>query len=612
MKGTGTGTGEATRAGGDGAGDGAGEGAGGRGGDADRTHWRIVVADRVSPEGLAPLLEDDRFEVVRLEGSIDLSRTTAVTDEAVGAEGAGAAGSGVASSGTASSGTAGSGIAGSGSDPDGPGALAEAHGLIVRSATQVTAELLDAAPQLRVVGRAGVGVDNIDLEAATGRGVAVLNAPAGNTVSAAEHTMALLLSLARRIPAADRSVREGSWQRSRFAGTELRGKVLGLLGAGRIGGEVARRARAFGMDVVVHDPWLTDERARDLGVDRLEDVEALLARADVVSLHVPLTDQTRHLLADARLRRMKPGALLVNASRGGIVDEDALAAALEAGRLGGAAVDVFDEEPLPADSPLRRAPNTVLTPHLGASTAEAQERVAAEIAGAVRAALADGDLGRALNAPSVGGEALRRLSSLFDLGRRIGRLAAGLPHGGTRGMEVRYAGSHEDALDPLAVHVVVGFLSVVLGEEQVNLVNARHLAEGRGIGLSRHRLARRTDYTEFVEVLVRTERGRMRLAGALLEERHPRLVRIDDYHVDVTPRRTLIVLRNRDVPGVIGRVGSLLGSAGLNIAEYHQSRLEEGGQALATVAVDGDVPGDVLTALRRLQEITDARVVELP
>ncbi|MGD2069624.1 MAG: phosphoglycerate dehydrogenase [Gemmatimonadota bacterium] len=527
--------------------------------------YTVVVADRVSPSGLGSLLEDDRFEVL-LAHDWEPGRVEE--------------------------------------------ALARAHGLVVRSGTRVTRRLLGRAPVLEVVGRAGVGVDNIDLEAATERGVAVLNAPAGNTVSAAELAMALVLSTVRRIPEADRTIREGRWERSRFAGVELRGKTLGLVGAGRIGGEVARRARAFGMVVVVHDPWLTDERADDLGVARME-LDALLGRADVVSLHVPLTDETRGMIDADRIGRMKAGAFLVNASRGGVVDEHALARALVDGRLGGAALDVYAEEPLPEDSPLRAAPGLVLTPHLGASTAEAQKLVAEEIAGAVRDALLQGDLSRALNAPRIGGEALRRLRPVFELGERIGRLAAVLSTGGSRGVEVRYHGVADEAVKPLASHALKGFLGVILGADQVNFVNAPHLARARGIGLATHHLARRTDYTEFVEVLVAAEGGRVRVAGALLGEGHPRIVRIDEYHVDITPRGSLVVLRNRDVPGVIGRVGTLLGSLRLNIAEYHQARLSEGGEALAVVAVDGAVGREVVTALEALDEVLEARSVNL-
>jgi D-3-phosphoglycerate dehydrogenase len=527
--------------------------------------FRVLVTDKVSESGLAPLRADDRFDIVRVDDA---------------------------------------------SDPAFDEALASAHGLVVRSATKVDGALLEAAPQLAVVGRAGVGVDNIDLEAATGRGVAVINAPAGNTVSAAELTLALMLAMVRRVSAADASMRAGSWARASFKGAELRGRTLGLVGAGRIGGAVATRCRAFGMDVLAYDPYLTEERARDLRVERAT-LDEVIEGADVLSLHVPLTDDTRGLVDADALARMKKGSFLVNVARGGVVDEAALVEALESGHLAGAALDVFETEPLPGASPLREAPNLVITPHLGASTAEAQELVATEIAEGVRAALAEGDLSAALNAPAISGTALQALRPLFELGRRMGRLACALAPGGLEGIEVRYSGESDEALRPLSSYVLVGLLENILGEDQVNFVSAGHLARQRGVGVARQKLVRDADYTELVELVVKSDRGDIKLAGALLGDAHPRIVRIEDYHVDVAPQGTLLVLRNRDVPGVIGRVGTLLGEHGINIAEYHQARRSRGGDALATVSVDGDVSAEVREALLSLDEVSVAVVVRL-
>lgn len=527
--------------------------------------FRVLITDKVSKTGLAPLHGDPRFDLIKIDDS---------------------------------------------SDPAFIEALPTVHGLVVRSATKVHAGMLEKATELRVVGRAGVGVDNIDLEAATARGVAVLNAPAGNTVSAAELTMALILSMVRRVAAADASVRQGEWGRSHFKGAELRGRVLGLIGAGRIGSEVAKRCRAFGMRVLVYDPYLTDERAEGLRVERLT-LDGVIEGADVLSLHVPLTEETRGIIDATALSRMKRGSFLVNVARGGVVDEVALAASLAEGHMGGAALDVYGNEPLEEGSPLRDAPNLVLTPHLGASTAEAQELVATEIAEAVRAALAEGDLTRALNAPAIGGEALRALAPLFDLGRRLGRLGCALARGGLEGVEIRYAGASEEALRPLSAYVLMGLLENILGEERVNFVSAAHMARQRSINVSRAQLARRTNYTEFVEIVVKAERGDLRFAGALLGETHSRIVRIGEFHVDIVPEGTLIVLRNHDVPGVIGRVGTLLGDHGINIAEYHQARQAKGGDALAAVAVDGDVDAGVRDALLELDEVSKAVVVRL-
>lgn len=527
--------------------------------------YTVLVTDKVSAAGLAPLHGDDRFDIVQIDDS---------------------------------------------ADPAFREALAVADGLIVRSATKVRAEMLAGASALKVVGRAGVGVDNIDLDAATERGIAVLNAPAGNTVSAAELTLALVLSMLRRVSEADASVRAGEWARSRFQGVELRGRTLGLVGCGRIGGEVSKRCRAFGMGVVAYDPYLTDERAAELHVERAE-LEEVLARADVLSLHVPLTTDTRGMIDADALARMKRGSFLVNVARGGVVDEAALAAALEEGQLAGAALDVFASEPLEADSPLRGAPNLVLTPHLGASTTEAQELVATEISEAVRSALAEGDLSRALNAPAIGGDALRALGPLFELGRALGHLACALAAGAVEEIEVRYAGESDEALEPLTAYVLMGLLANVLGSDEVNFVSAGHLAKQRGIGVARTRLSQHADYTEFVEIAVRAERGDLQLAGALLGDAHPRVVRIADYHVDVVPSGTLIVLKNHDVPGVIGRVGTILGDHDINIAEYHQARLSKGGEALAAISVDGDVGGAVREALMELREVSKAVVVKL-
>lgn len=526
--------------------------------------YRVLVADQIALDGLAPLRDDSRFELVVKPGL-------------KGAELA--------------------------------DAIAMADAVLVRSATQITRESLSRANGLKVIGRAGVGVDTIDVDAATERGIAVLTAPAGNTISAAELTLALTLALARRVSAADRSMKAGEWDRKSFSGTELYGKTLGLIGAGRIGGEVAKRARAFGMQVVAYDPFLIAERASALGIERAE-LDEVLRRADVVSLHVPLTDATAGLLGDRELALMKPTAVIVNAARGGVVREDALVRALQAKRLGGAALDVFESEPLPADHPLRSLDNVVLTPHLGASTAEAQQNVALEIAEAVRAALVEGDLSRAVNAPGLGGDEMRRLQPLLSLAERLGVLAAALAQGGIARVEVRYAGSAANGLRLITATVVAGALSRVVGSGRVNTVNALHVASAHGIRVDQIRLDSRDVFAEQLEVRATTDAGETRVAGALLGEAHPRIVRIDDFRVDMVPRGTLLVLRNQDVPGVIGRVGTLLGNAGINIAGYHQSRLDVGGDALAVVNLDARVDQAILETLGALPEIHSVRQVQ--
>ena len=525
--------------------------------------YRILVADKIAREGLTPLADDSRFTLIERTG---------LKEDAL-AE-----------------------------------ALAEADAVIVRSATRITRGALGRTTSLKVIGRAGVGVDTIDVDAATEKGIAVMNAPAGNTISAAELAFALLLALVRRVPAADRSMKDGQWDRTSFSGTELYGKTLGLVGAGRVGGEVARRAQAFGMSVVGYDPYLSQDAAHSLGI-QLESLEDVLRSADVLSLHVPLTESTKGLLGDAQLGLMKPEAVIINAARGGVLDEAALLRRLQEKRLAGAALDVFDKEPLPADHPLRSLPNVVLTPHLGASTEEAQLNVALEIAQAIRAALVHGDLSGAVNAPFVVGERVQRLRPLLSMAQRLGRLAAALTDGAITSVELRFGGE-EDFLRPLAAGAVAGLLADVVGPAGVNVVNALHLAKARGIEVDRTRVDPNRDYAEFVEVRATGSGRSSRVAGALLAEGHPRVVRIGDFRLDIVPRGVLVLLRNRDVPGVIGRVGSFLGDAGINIAEYHQARLSAGGEALAAISVDSPLKPEVLAALRSLPEVLDARQVQ--
>jgi D-3-phosphoglycerate dehydrogenase len=485
-------------------------------------------------------------------------------------------------------------------------ALQGGHALIVRSETRVTVDLLNQAPQLRVIARAGIGVDTIDVTAATRRGIAVMNAPGANTVSAAEHAMALLLALVRHIPWAAESMRRGEWDRKKYEGTELRGKTIGIVGLGRIGGHVAGIARAFGMTVIGHDPFLPPERAAELQVKILP-LDQLLASADVVTLHVALSDQTRHLINAERFAQMKKTAVLINTARGELVDEAALVAAITAKQIRGAAVDVFAQEPLPADSPLRKLDRVILTPHLAASTAEAQDRVSQEICVAVRDALLAGDLSTAVNVPGIGGDVLRRAAPLLVLARRLGRLAAGLAPGDVTGVEVTYGGKDEEAARPVLVAALEGLLAG-LGLGPVSLVNAPVLAEERGIRLSRRSGAPEPGFETSIGVAVESSRGRTRVAGALVGSSHGRVIRIDEYHVDVAPEGWLLVVKNRDVPGVIGRVGTILGESGVNVASWHQARDAKEGEALAAITVDQPPTDAVRQRLTQLPDILELRV----
>jgi D-3-phosphoglycerate dehydrogenase / 2-oxoglutarate reductase len=489
-------------------------------------------------------------------------------------------------------------------------ALAGAHALLVRSETRVTADLLTRAPHLRVIARAGTGVDNIDVHAATRRGIAVMNAPGANTVSAAEHAMGLLLALVRHIPWAAEAMRRGEWDRKRFEGTELRGKTMGVVGLGRIGGHVAQLARAFGMHVVGHDPFLAPERAAELQV-KLLPLEQVLRQADVVTLHVAHTEQTHHLINAERLKVMKPTAVLVNTARGELVDEAALAEAVRTKGIAGAAIDVFAKEPLPADSPLRQLDRVILTPHLAASTAEAQERVSLEVCTAVREALLSGDLSFAINVPGISGDVLRRLGPLLDLARRLGRLALALLQGPVTSVEVAYGGKDEAAPRPVLMAAVEGLLAA-MSVEPVSLVNALLIAEERGIRHARKAGTAEPGFETTVGVTLEAATGRVHVAGALVGNSHGRVIRIDDYHVDVAPEGWMLIIRNRDVPGVIGRVGTLLGQAGINIGSYHQARRAApgvgGGDALAAITVDQPLTNGVLGELGRAPDVIEVRL----
>ena len=482
-------------------------------------------------------------------------------------------------------------------------------GLIVRSATMADEELLDRASSLEVIGRAGVGLDNIDLEAATRRGIAIINAPAGNTVSTAEHAFALLLALARGIPDAAASMRAGNWERKSLTGAQLAGKVLGVVGAGRIGTAVVRRARAFGMEVLVSDPFLTQARARELGV-RSVPLERLLETSDYVTLHVPLIEETRHLIGAAELARMKPAAGLINAARGGIVDEIALVAALEAGDIAAAALDVFEAEPLPADDPLRTCRNLIMTPHIGASTPEAQREVAIEIARAVRDALLDGDFAGAVNLPSVAPEERPLTEALLDLARRLGHLLGELADGATESIGVRYTGPPGAVFQLVISAALEGFLTPRLAGP-LNLINAGLLAEERGIEVSRSRVRTEGRGKNWIEVTADSDGEKRSVAGKLTSRGEPRLLRIDGFRVEVTPGGTLLFVCNDDVPGVIGGIGTILGSAGVNIGEFHQARDRALGEALGVVSLDAGLSPERLAALRDVPGVRDVRQVKL-
>ncbi|MGH9859493.1 MAG: phosphoglycerate dehydrogenase [Candidatus Acidiferrales bacterium] len=492
--------------------------------------------------------------------------------------------------------------------------LADAEALIVRSATQVTAELLERAARLRVVGRAGVGVDNIDLDAATMRGVLVMNTPGSNAVSVAEHTIALLLALARQVPQLSAALQAGRWEKS-SAGVEVRGKTLGLVGLGRVGVEVASRARALEMRVVAHDPYVAANVAREIGVELLG-LDELLACADFVSLHTALSPATEKLINAERIARMKRGARLVNTARGELVDEAAVAGALRAGQLAGAALDVFAAEPVPADWPLRGLPNVIATPHVAGSTREAQEEVGYLIAQQVRDFLGEGILRNAVNLPNISAEQYRRVRPYLELAGRLGSLVAQITPGALAGVRITYAGEPAElGTSVLANAVLAGVLNTVLAEK-VNLVNAAAVAAARGLVIEEHTRRREHGFPNTLEVAARNDAGKEIAAeGTALHGADPRILNLDGIYVETPLEGTILFTRNRDVPGVIGQIGTILGSRGVNIATFALGRREavRGAEAIALIGVDGDLADSVVTHLRNgVAALTEARVVRLP
>jgi D-3-phosphoglycerate dehydrogenase / 2-oxoglutarate reductase len=486
------------------------------------------------------------------------------------------------------------------------------HGLIVRSGVQVTARVIEAAPGLRVIGRAGVGVDNIDIGAATARGVVVMNTPAGNTISTAEHAFSLMTALARRIPQAHASVAGGRWERGKFKGTELNGKTLAILGMGRIGSEVATRALAFGMRVLAYDPYLTVARARSLRVELVEDLDAAVGEADFVSLHMPLTEETHHMISAERLALMKPTARIVNCARGGLVDEVAALAALESGRLAGLALDVFEVEPPSADHPLLGRADVVLTPHLGASTAEAQETVGIEIAQAVADHLLHGSVVNAVNTPNVDPETLRRVGPYLEFAEVLGKLVAQIAPPHAEVLRINYSGRLADMDTALVSRGALrGYLSHGCDPDQVNLINCMGVAEKRGLRFTESRMGEPGQFTDLVEVVAGSGENQATIAGSFFGG-DPRVVMINGRHVEAKPHkgRTFLLLENMDRPGMIGLLGTLLGRHGINIASMTLSRDTEGGKAMTLLSLDSSPPPAVVAELHGTEGISVARVLE--
>ena len=531
------------------------------------TTYRILAADGVSPKGIAILSENPNFEV-------EIGSAKGLSEDELIAK------------------------------------IGSFDALVVRSQTKVKAKALAAATRLKVIGRAGVGVDNVDVEAATERGIVVMNTPGGNTISTAEHTFSLLLSLARKIPQAHASMVAGKWDRKSFEGTELCGKTLGIVGMGRIGGEVARRAIAFGMNVIAYDPYLVQSRARSLQVDLADDLAYLLTRADFITVHMPMTPETKNILNATTLAQCKKGVRIVNCARGGLVEEAALLAALQSGQVGGAALDVYEKEPPADDLPFRSLPNVVLTPHLGASTAEAQESVGVEIAEAISEYLVKGIINNAVNVPNVDLRTLALIRPYLGLGEKLGRLLAQITPHGLETLTIRYSGKvSESETVPITRSVLKGLLSKC-SEVAINEVNAPRAAANLGLKVTETKSAEGGEFTDLLTL--EATKGEAKFSvGATLYGVLPRIVRLNGHSLEASPEGILMIVENKDRPGMVGWIGTLLAKHKINIGSMSLSRGSEGGTALSVYNLDSLPTPEVVKEIAADSGITSVQVAQL-
>jgi D-3-phosphoglycerate dehydrogenase len=492
--------------------------------------------------------------------------------------------------------------------------VAETAAMIVRSETKVSAKVLAAAPKLRVVGRAGVGVDNVDVEAATQRGVVVMNTPGGNTITTAELSFAMILSLARKVPQAAASMVAGKWDRKLYQGVELHGKTLGVLGMGRIGGEVAKRALAFGMKVVAYDPFLTEARAQAMGVELAADLDAVYRVADFITVHMPVTEQTREMLNAAAFAKMKPGVRIVNCARGEIISETDLLAALESGKVAAAGLDVFHEEPLAADHPLRKNPNVVLTPHLGASTNEAQEKCGIEVAEVLTSYLLTGEVRNAVNLPFLDAKTYEQVKPYMTLATALGKLLAQLAPAQVDKLHITYGGKAQELpnIDPVTRAVLMAFLSRVAVKD-LNNINVRSIASTLGLTVEEKRSSEPVTFNEWVHVQLFSAGEKVISAGGTFfgSPNNPRIVRLYSTPVEIPIFGTLLLLTNKDRPGIVGYLGTLLAKHKVNIANMSLSRDEAGGHALTVLTLDSAPSAEALAELQKDPDITNVHVIKL-
>lgn len=489
-------------------------------------------------------------------------------------------------------------------------AIAGYDALVVRSATKVTADVIAQAKNLKIIGRAGVGTDNIDVAAATARGIVVVNSPEGNTIAAAELTMALLLSMSRNVAAADASLKGGKWDRSRYEGVEVFDKILGILGLGKIGREVAKRAQAFGMRTIGFDPFLASDVAERLGVE-LVTLDELLSRSDFITLHLPKNRDTEGLIGKAQFDLMKPEVRIVNAARGGIIDENALAEALKSGKVAAAAIDVYSKEPISSDNPLLIAPNIVTTPHLGASTTEAQSKVAVDVAQQIADYLQGLPARSAVNMPAISADVLNRIRPYLTLAERMGSLITQIADGPVESVQVTYSGEIAgEEISPITRALLTGMLSPIMSE-RINYVNAPLVADQRGIRVVESKSQDMSDFTSLVTITATTSTGVIDVSGTVFGRNEVRIVRIDGYRIDLIPEGTLLFTSHVDRPGVVGSVGVILGKRGINIGGMHVGREKAGSQAIMALSVDSPIPDDVMEEISAVDGMGSVKQVIL-
>ncbi len=483
-------------------------------------------------------------------------------------------------------------------------------GLAIRSATKATADLLAKADNLKVIGRAGIGVDNVDIPAASAKGIVVMNTPFGNSITTAEHALAMMFACARQIPEADASTRAGKWEKSRFMGAEITGKTLGVIGCGNIGSVVASRALGLRMKVIAYDPFLSADRAQELGVEKIEEVDDLLARADFVTLHLPKTAQTANLISAERVKKMKPGARLINCARGGLVDENAVAEALKSGHLAGAAFDVFAEEPA-KENVLFSAPNIVCTPHLGAATSEAQENVALQVAEQMSDYLMKGAISNAINAPSVTAEEAPVLKPWIAVCETLGGFAGQVTEHAITAIDIEYVGRVGELNQrPLTAALVAALLIPVVGEGGVNMVSAPLVARERGVKIAETRKDAQGAYGSYVRLTVTTEKQTRSIAGTVFSDGKPRIIQIKAINLEAEPLPNMLYTTNNDQPGYIGALGAKLGELGVNIATFALGRSDKGGEAIALLGIDEPVTKEMLAQIQALPQVTQAKALK--